>query len=259
MLRMIPKTIHLCWLSGDPYPDLVSRCLTSWRKHLPDYEVRLWNRDTFHVDGTPWVSEATACKKYAFAADYIRLHALYHHGGIYLDADVEVLRSFDDLLHLRSFIGHETSGDLEPAIIGAQPGAPWIGHCLAYYNGRRFVATNGERDQRPLPLIIAEVLGAHYQLPVEPVDGCTEVEEAGLHLFGATYFSPKNAHSGSLTVAPHTYTIHHFDGQWVDKGLSYVVKRHLHRALLVAFGQSGHRWLVDAIRRLIRSTSPPAP
>ena len=92
---MIPKRIHLCWLSGDPYPAKIGKCLASWKKHLPDYEVVLWDTKRFDLESSPWVKQAFEAKKYAFAADYIRFYALYNYGGIYLDSDVEVLRSFD--------------------------------------------------------------------------------------------------------------------------------------------------------------------
>ena len=81
---MIPKIIHLCWLSGDPYPRKIQDCLDSWKKHLPSYEIILWDTKRFNIHEVPWVEQAFNTKKYAFAADYIRLYALYHHGGIYL-------------------------------------------------------------------------------------------------------------------------------------------------------------------------------
>ena len=87
---MIPKQIHLCWLSGDPYPAKIEKCLASWKKHLPDYEVVLWDTERFDLESVPWVKQAFEAKKYAFAADYIRFYALYNYGGIYLDSDVEV-------------------------------------------------------------------------------------------------------------------------------------------------------------------------
>ena len=106
---MIPKIIHLCWLSGDPYPPKIAKCLKTWEKFLPDYEVVLWDTQRFDLNSSLWVKQAFEKKKYAFAADYIRFYALFHIGGIYLDSDVEVLKSFDDLLDLPYFIGAEKS------------------------------------------------------------------------------------------------------------------------------------------------------
>ena len=116
---MIPKIIHLCWLSGDAYPAKIAKCLKTWRQHLPDYEIMLWDTQRFDMNSSQWVRQAFECKKYAFAADYIRFYALYHHGGIYLDSDVEVLKSFDDLLDLPYFVGAEKAQTPEAAIMGA--------------------------------------------------------------------------------------------------------------------------------------------
>lgn len=98
---MIPKVIHYCWISGDPFPEKIQKCVDSWKRVLPDYEVVLWDYAKIHALNVRWCEEAIACKKYAFAADYIRFYALYNYGGIYLDSDVEVLKPFDDLLELR--------------------------------------------------------------------------------------------------------------------------------------------------------------
>ena len=97
---MIPKKIHFCWMSGDPYPAKIKRCMKTWRRVMPDYEIKLWNAQNFDVEGAPdYVREAIRQRKWAFAADYIRMYALYHEGGIYLDSDVLVLKPFDDLLN----------------------------------------------------------------------------------------------------------------------------------------------------------------
>ena len=108
----MPKIIHYCWLSGEPYPELVQRCMQSWKEKLPDYEFMLWDMNRFDIHSVPWVEQACAAKKWAFAADYIRLYALYNYGGIYLDSDVEVLKSFDDLLELPYFFGREHYFDM---------------------------------------------------------------------------------------------------------------------------------------------------
>ena len=95
---MIPKIIHYCWLSGDPFPDLINKCIDSWHNILSDYEFMLWDTRKIDVNSNLWLKQAYENKKYAFAADYIRFFALYHYGGIYLDADVEVLKDFKSLL-----------------------------------------------------------------------------------------------------------------------------------------------------------------
>lgn len=135
---MIPKIIHLCWLSGDAYPPLIQKCINSWKTVLPDYEIWLWDGKRFDINSSIWVKEAFSVKKYAFAADYIRCYALYHFGGIYLDSDVEVIKSFDDLLHLPYFVGKEQAGGFEAATMGFEKGHPFFKHMLDYYDGRHF-------------------------------------------------------------------------------------------------------------------------
>ena len=155
---MIPKIIHYCWLSGDPYPPEIQRCLETWKEHFPGYEVWLWDTRRFDVNSTIWTKQAFEAKKYAFAADYIRLYALYNYGGIYLDSDVIVYKSFDELLRLPYFIGHDQIGGFEAAVIGAEKGCRWIKDVLDYYEGRQFVKNDGSLDIESLPVIF------HHQL-----------------------------------------------------------------------------------------------
>ena len=117
---MIPKIIHLCWLSGDKYPAKIAKCIASWKKNLPDYEIMLWDTKRFDLNSSNWVKQAFEAKKYAFAADYIRFYALYNYGGVYLDSDVEVLKSFNPLLDLPYFVGAVQPGTPEAAIMGAE-------------------------------------------------------------------------------------------------------------------------------------------
>ena len=121
---MIPKIIHLCWMSGDPFPSDIQKCIDSWKRILPDYEIWLWDTKRFDLSTSVWVTEAYDKKKYAFCADYIRMYALFNYGGVYLDSDVEVLRSFNDLLTLPYFIGYESKQYFEAAVIGAEKGNP---------------------------------------------------------------------------------------------------------------------------------------
>ena len=135
---MIPKVIHYCWLSGDPYPEIIQRCIDSWKDKLPDYQFVLWDKNKFDINSHIWVKQAYESRKFAFAADYIRLYALYYYGGIYLDTDVEVLTSFDNLLNRNYFIGLDSQSKLEAAIIGSEAKSDWILACLKYYDNRKF-------------------------------------------------------------------------------------------------------------------------
>jgi mannosyltransferase OCH1-like enzyme len=146
---MIPKTIHYCWFSGAPYPDLVKRCLRSWKRMMPDYKLRLWDGNSFDFDSVPYVREAMAAKKYAVASDYVRLYALYTEGGIYLDSDVKIYKSFDTFLNNTFFSGTEPYiidnkiyYDIECAIIGSEKGHPFLKEALDYYNNIHYTPDN---------------------------------------------------------------------------------------------------------------------
>lgn len=170
---MIPKKIHYTWFSGDPFPPIIENCLKSWHQYLGDYELVLWDMEKIsHIDNI-FLREAIENKKWAFAADFVRLYALYHEGGIYLDTDVEVYRTFDDLLHNKAFIGKETSYHIEKRravrfltshCMGAHSRHPYIKQCLDYYKDRHFVLSQQEWlpddlkfDQTVLPRIQAEI------------------------------------------------------------------------------------------------------
>ena len=200
----IPKIIHFCWLSKDPYPELVQRCIQSWKEKLPDYELMLWDMNRFDIHSVPWVEQACSVKKWAFAADYIRLYALYNYGGIYLDSDVEVLKSFDDLLGRPYFFGKEHTPDrienqnsIEAATMGCEPGNEFIGKCLDYYKDRKFIDKDGF-NMTTSPTILARVSANFKTLDVLPMD----------------YFSPKNTRTLALEITENTYSIHHFNGSW---------------------------------------------
>lgn len=160
---MIPKVVHYCWLSNDPYPENIAACIESWKKYLPDYEFVKWDFNRINKNDYKWVSQAFDCKKYAFAADYIRAYAIYNYGGIYLDSDVEVIKSFDDLLVHPYFMGCEfNKKSPEAAVIGAEKGHPFFKKLLQYYEGREFVKKDGTLDRRTLPSIFREIIDTDF-------------------------------------------------------------------------------------------------
>lgn len=223
---MIPKIIHFCWLSGDKYPNKIQYCIDSWKKKLPDYEIRLWDLSRFDITSSIWCKEAYEAKKYAFAADYIRCYALYTEGGIYLDSDVEVLKPFDDLLHLPYFIGEEQGGNIEPAVMGCERGWKFLDKMLAYYKDRHFFTNNGF-DMQTLPVIMSEEIFKHYEYvkmknPVE-----FQVNDKKLCVLSAEYFSPKYPNSFKCPVTINTYAVHHFAASWypIDKKAFRLIRK----------------------------------
>ena len=212
---MIPKIIHYCWLSNDPYPADIAKCIESWKKYLPDYEFVKWDFNRIDKNKFRWVSEAYDNKKYAFAADYIRGYALYNYGGIYLDSDVEVLKSFDNLLALKYFIGQENSCyEWEAAIIGAEKGTEWIGKCLEYYKNKNFINIFGELQTHVLPYIINTIVRKNYEVKcINSIEEWT-AEKDVVCRFPLDWFSPKEHSTMNINCTHNTYCIHHFTKSW---------------------------------------------
>lgn len=225
---MIPKIIHLCWLSGDPFPKDIARCLESWEEHLKDYTIWLWGKlpadpgplgnmnvevKEFDLNSTLWTKQAFEARKYAFAADYIRLYALYTYGGIYLDADILVYKSFDELLALPYFIGHDQIRAFEAAVIGCEPGCTWIGDILKHYDRREFVKEDGELDTIPLPDVFRRVLvqkGYRFQrinafVPYHD-------EEKFMTVFDGDFFNSRDALEVRRTKK--SFCAHNYAGSW---------------------------------------------
>lgn len=236
---MIPKIVHLCWLSGDPYPQKIQKCLDSWKKFLPDYEIILWDTNRFDLNSSKWVKQAFENRKFAFAADYIRFYALYNYGGIYLDSDVEVLRSFNDLLDLPYFMGSEKAQTPEAAIIGAEKGCDWIKQCLDYYDNRSFIKEDGSLDIRKLPEIMVEQINKHKPLRVLSINDSLNIRKLDMQSevleFNDAFFSPKLFDSREVEITPYTYAIHHYQNSWFSpKAKAYYRSR---AVLVKIFGQ----------------------
>lgn len=180
---MIPKIIHYCWFSGDRKPDSICRCIDSWKRYLPDYEIRCWDASCFESIKSRFANEAFQNKKWAFASDYVRLFALYTEGGIYLDSDVQVWDSLDSLLDNEFFSGLEmrdkehTQVYLEAAIMGAVKGNSFIKQCLDEYDKRVFVKGDGSFDMTPIPTILSAIMEENYgwkrEDRTQSIDGMT--------------------------------------------------------------------------------------
>lgn len=123
---MIPKIIHYCWMSGEPFPELIRDCIDSWKAKLPDYKIIEWNSQNFDYNIIPYTKEAMEKKKYAFVSDYVRLYALYKYGGIYLDSDIKVLKSFDSLLNDKAFTGFESKERIGVWLLASEKQNPFF-------------------------------------------------------------------------------------------------------------------------------------
>jgi hypothetical protein len=235
---MIPKIIHYCWLSGDPFPPLIEKCLASWQEKLSDYEFILWDTNRFKLKSNIWVQQAFESKKYAFAADYIRLYAVYHYGGIYLDTDIEVFKSFNDLLDRPYFIGTEDNAVIEAAVFGAEKNKGWLKICLDYYSNKKFIREDGSHDTLTLPRImmaqIASIKSFHVISPLELVAKEQDDNPEVIYLFPKDYFCAKNHGTGVIEKTKNTYCIHHFAMSWINQEDKFLAN--FKRKLMSIFG-----------------------
>lgn len=210
---MIPKIIHYCWFGNGPKPDLVLKCLASWKKHLPAYELMEWNETNFDVNEYQFALEAYQERKYAFVADVCRLHALKKFGGIYLDTDVEFLKPLDStMLNNIAFTGFEDNLLLSSAIMGSTANGQWMNDLLAHYNGRSFYLSNGALDINPNTEIITAFMKSNKGVAI---NNTLQQLENYCTIYPSDYFCPKSWKTLKITITPNTYCIHHFAGSWV--------------------------------------------
>ncbi|ALJ04028.1 glycosyl transferase [Pseudalgibacter alginicilyticus] len=235
---MIPKIIHYCWLSGDAFPPVIKKCIDTWKEKLPDYEFVLWDTNKFNLESNIWVKQAFETKKYAFAADYIRLYAVYNYGGIYLDTDVEVLKNFDDLLDRPYIAGSEIEGVIEAGVFGAEKHSDWVLDCLNYYTNKFFINADGSFNTLTLPrIMMQQILQKREVKELPPHQLRPEIQKENtktLFLFPKDYFCAKNHGTGKLENTPNTYTIHHFAMSWVSKKETFLPN--IKRKLMSVFG-----------------------
>ena len=207
---MIPKIFHYCWLSNEPFPEKVQRCMESWEKFLGDYNCIFWEYQKAKATGIPWILEAMEQGNWAFAADAVRLYALYTEGGIYLDSDVQLLMSPNHLLDRKYILGYENgSKRIEPSFLGAEKNSPIIGEALKYYTERHYEYSEEKVEQLVLPQILA--------------NACDKFN--GLDILPEWYFSPKRFLDGAINTADETVSIHHFGSNWRPENIRIGMKR----------------------------------
>ncbi|WP_078428911.1 glycosyltransferase family 32 protein [Alkalihalobacterium alkalinitrilicum] len=210
-VTQIPKIIHYCWFGGKEKPDIVKKCIQSWKTHLPDYEIKEWNEQNFDFHSNTYAREAYEAKKYAFVSDYVRVYALYHSGGIYLDTDVEVFKPFDDLLYRESFWGFEQENFIATSTIGAARGNKLIKIFLDSYEQRKFIQDDGSFDQLTNVAIITDLL---KRKGLNPNGEYQEIGELGA-FYPQTYFSPYDYINCRKFITEDTYAMHHFYKSWL--------------------------------------------
>jgi mannosyltransferase OCH1-like enzyme len=235
---MIPKVIHYCWFGRNPLPKSALRCIASWRKYLPDYEIKEWNEDNFDLDAIAYTHEAYQAKKYAFVSDYVRFWVLYHHGGIYFDTDVEVVKPMDHILNRGAFMGIEKSAvmDGKPMVnpglgMGAEAGHPFFLSMLQKYHQLHYLNPDGTVAETVT--IVTHTTRRLYELGMKPIKELQEVNN--IWIYPEEYFCPMDSTTGITRVVKETVSIHHYDCSWMDMGTwsfkMHLIKNRIYRLL----------------------------
>lgn len=233
---MIPKIIHYCWFGRNPLPKSAVKCINSWKKFFPDYEIREWNEDNFDVNMMPFTQEAYAAKKYAFVSDVARFIVLEQYGGVYFDTDVEVIKPFDNILQRGAFMGIEV-----PGIEGKELPKVAPGLCLGVESHHSFYKEMVEHYKQchylcpetgiPYPGTVVshntQLLEEHGMRPTNEIQ-----EVAGITIYPKEYFNPLDDATGILNTTENTHSIHWYSKTWCDKPMIYFkLTRILHRIM----------------------------
>lgn len=226
---MIPKIIHYCWFGGKPLPKMARKCLASWKKYCPDYEIKEWNETNYDLTRSTYVREAAEVGKWAFVSDYVRFDVLNEYGGIYLDTDVEFLKSPDDFLHYPLFCGWEKkTADAPQNVLGSMPeedmfyvvnygsgvgavaGHPIIKELLALFDEMHFKMPDGSLNMTTGPVHQTRVMQRFGLDATQPTLQITDQ----FATFPPEYFCPKDCATQEVRLTTNTVSIHHFDMSW---------------------------------------------
>lgn len=210
---MIPKVIHYCWFGRGPIPARDQKCIESWKKFCPDYTIIQWNEDNYDISKNPYMKEAYDSQRWGFVVDYARMDIVYQHGGIYLDTDVELLRSLDVLLNAPAFVAMERGSNCVALGLGfgAEKECPLLSELCGHYQTLSFYGGDGNPSLKPNPVIITDYLRQFKGFCAEPkkVQFIDQVM-----VLPADYLCPMDYSSGKIEITENTYAIHHYHASW---------------------------------------------
>lgn len=217
---MIPKVIHYCWFGGNPLPELAQKCIESWKKYCPDYEIKRWDETNFDVNCCDYVREAYEAKMWAFVSDYARFKILYENGGVYFDTDVELIKPIDDVIENGSFMGLEKSSKVSVATglgLGAEKELSLLEEILDNYHHSRFEKdTNGSYET--VVTRVTNIVLKHGDIQPDEIS-----DVAGMKIYPTGYFCPLDFYTGKMTITNNTRSIHHYTASWHNKTKRMIV------------------------------------
>ena len=214
---MMHKTIHYCWFGGNPKSELILKCMESWKKVCPDFEIVEWNESNFDVSCCRYVKEAYEAKKWAFVSDYARFWILYHFGGIYVDTDVELIKPLEDLPD--TFVGFEDKHTVASGLIrGACKGDSFCKQMLDSYEKDSFLLEDGSINKTTVCMRETALLKEQGLIPNGTLQQIGETT-----VYPSEYFSPKNYITGEMKLTSNTVSIHHYDSSWYSEEDKYAI------------------------------------
>ena len=234
---MIPKIIHYCWFGHGEKPELAKKCIASWHKFCPDFEIREWNENNCDYLSMPFMAEAYAAKKYAFVSDVTRLIVLEQYGGVYFDTDVEIVRDISPLLNDEGFIGFENDQFVNSGqVMAVVPYQPVVQAMIEEYKKLHFANADGTINAVGCPHLNSDVL-ERFGL----VRNGKEQVVAGIHVYPADYFNPLDSVTGKLMKTENTYSIHWYSMSWLPVRVR--VKSNIIRICKRVFGKNVFEWM----------------
>ena len=219
---MIPKIIHYCWFGENPLPKLAKKCIKSWKKYCPDYELIEWNESNYDIANAPlYVRQAYEAKKWAFVTDYVRLQVVYENGGIYLDTDVEIIKPIEDLLKYDAFFGVQHDNYIATGLgFGAVRGNALVYTIMSDYNDIPFIKEDGSFDMLDCPHRNSHIFLDYGFI----LNGEVQIINK-ISVFSTEYFCPMNWKDRQITVTDNTYSIHWYTASWHTKDWHIKQKR----------------------------------
>ena len=231
---MIPKVIHYIWIGDNPLPKIAEKCIESWKKYCPDYEIKRWDESNLNIDFSEYCRQAYDNKKWAFVSDVLRYDILLKEGGIYMDIDVELLKPIDDLLNAKCFMGFEAK-ELAPGLImGAEAGNKDVEELLKMYDNEKFILNDGSMN---LKTICTRAVEYYTAKGLKIIDDIQVVSETTI--YPKRYFNPTDLNTQKVKITKDTYSIHHYVASWYTKGMKFKrgVKTFLNKISFGLFGK----------------------
>ena len=221
---MIPKIIHYCWFGRGEKSDLMKKCIASWKKFLPEYEIKVWNEDNFDVNSIPYTRDAYKEKKYAFVSDYVRLCVLYQYGGLYFDVDVELIKSIREIIGRGPFLACESAENgiltVNPGLIVATtPQLPFWKILIDSYRIESFYKEDGALNCCTINICVTSLL---KQLGWQCRDKFQHVGE--FNIYPSSYFCPMDWYTKKIKLTSNTYSIHWYAETWRNNSFCRLVK-----------------------------------